>query len=56
MKIKFYLSLRWVASNHIQGCRNSHNEYAVTGFTTKIPRFGKDPMVHEQEYLQYMKI
>ncbi len=33
-------------------CRNSNNnKHAATGYTTKIARFRKDPMVHEQEYL-----
>jgi hypothetical protein len=37
--------------------RNSHNsKHAVAGYTTKIVRFRKDAMVHEQEYLCYMKI
>jgi hypothetical protein len=32
--------------------RNSHNnKHAVAGYTTKIARFRKDPMVHEQEHL-----
>jgi hypothetical protein len=36
--------------------RNSHNKkHAVAGYTTKIVRFRKDPMVHEKEYLCYMK-
>jgi hypothetical protein len=35
--------------------RNSHNKkHAVAGYTTKIARFRKDPMV--QEYQCYMKI
>ncbi len=37
--------------------RNSHNKkHAVAGYTSKIARFRKDPMVHEQEYLCFMKI
>ncbi len=41
----------------LNGCRSGrNNKYAVTGYTIKITRFGKDPMVHEKEYLCYMKI
>ena len=36
--------------------RNSHNKHAATGYSNKIARFRKDPMVHEQEYLCYTKI
>jgi hypothetical protein len=37
--------------------RNGHNKkHAVAGYATKIARFRKDPMVHEQEYQCYMKI
>ncbi len=37
--------------------RNSHNsKHAVAGYTNKIARFRKYPMVHEQDYLCYMKI
>jgi hypothetical protein len=36
--------------------RNSHNKkHAVAGYNTKIATFRKDPMVHEKEYLCYMK-
>ncbi len=32
--------------------KNSHNnKHAVAGYATKIARFRKDSMVHEQEYL-----
>jgi hypothetical protein len=41
----------------LNGCRSGrNNKHAVTGYTIKIARFGKDPMVHEQEYLGCMKI
>jgi hypothetical protein len=37
--------------------KNSHNnKHAVAGYTTKIAKFRKDPMVHKREYLCHMKI
>ncbi len=41
----------------LNGFRSGLNsKHAVTGYTIKIARFRKDPMVHEQVYLHYMKI
>ncbi len=40
--------------NGFRSCLDS--KHAVTGYIIKITRLGKDPMVHEQVYLHYMKI
>jgi hypothetical protein len=35
--------------------KSHYNKHAVAEYATKIARFRKDPMVHENEYLCYMK-
>jgi hypothetical protein len=43
------LPISWL-DDLLNRSKNSY-KHAVAGYTTKIARFRKDPMVHEQEYL-----